>query len=389
LKILFALSRFPYPLDKGDKLRAYHQIKELSKKHEIILFSISDSPVSQKSFDHLKQYCTDIKIVRLSKASILSNLLRGLFNRLPLQVNYFYSNSIQNDFDSCIEKHQPDHLFCQLIRTAELAKTHPGIASTLDYMDVFSKGIERRMTNSAFYLKLFLKLELKRVLEYERHVFNFFKNKIIISEQDKEHILHPDKAEIKIIPNGVDTTYFVPEATEGTKDFEIIFNGNMNYAPNIESAEYLVKSILPLVQKKYPSVRLLISGATPSPKVKKLKSNSVQISGWVDDIRKNFYRSKILVAPMHISTGLQNKLLEAMAMQIPCITSSLANNALGAEDNKSILLAETPEEYAKKIIYILENETEAKKIALNGYHFVLQNYNWKVCCDRLEKIILS
>ena len=387
MKILVLLSRVPYPLDKGDKLRAFNQIKELSKKNQIILFALNDTQLDEKAIDEFKKYCVAISIIKFSKVTIFFNLLRTLFSKKPMQVGYFYFSKAQKKVDELIEKHKPDHLYCQLIRTAEYVRSYPDIPKTLDYMDVFSKGMERRISTAPFYIKPFLVLEHKRLIKYEQDVFDKFNNKTIISEQDKNLIPHPQKEKIKVIANGVDTNYFKPIPHE--KDFELLFNGNMNYPPNVESVEYLVNKIMPFVWSKLPNTRLLISGAAPNERVLNLKSDKVIVSGWVEDIRINFARSKILVAPMQISIGLQNKLLEAMAMQLPCITSTLANNALGAKHNEQIIVADTPEQYAQYIIELLQNETKARQIAMNGYHFVITNFNWQNSTALLEQLLRS
>ena len=131
---------------------------------------------------------------------------------------------------------------------------------------------------------------------------------------------------------------------------------------------------------------MLISGASPNNKVLALKSDKVKISGWVDDIRENFAKSQLLVAPMLTSIGLQNKLLEAMAMQLPCITSTLANNALGAKHNEQIMVADTPEQFAEYIIELLQDSIKAKKIAMNGYKFVINNFDWQSTTASLEQM---
>ena len=384
MKIFVILSRVPYPLDKGDKLRAFNQIKQLSKKHQIVLFALNDEPLDELALVELKKYCVAISIMKFSKVTIFFNLIRAFFNGNPFQVGYFHFKKAQKKIDTLILKHKPDHIYCQLIRTAEYAKSHPDIPKTLDYMDVFSKGMERRKFSSPFYMRPFFAIEHKRLLKYEHDIFPYFNNKTIISDQDKNLIPHPQKQEIKVIPNGVDTTYFNPIPFE--KEFDLLFNGNMNYPPNVESVEYLVNNIMPLLWKKLPKVRLLISGASPNNKVMALKSERVEISGWVQDIRENFAKSKILVAPMQISIGLQNKLLEAMAMQLPCVTSTLANNALGAKPNEQILVADTPEQYVQCIIELLQDEAKAKKIAMNAYKFVINNFNWQSATSSLEAL---
>ncbi len=375
MKILVVLSRVPYPLEKGDKLRAYNQIKELSKKHKIVLFALNDEKLHENAIDELKKYCVAISVMKFSKRTIFFNLLKSFFNGSPFQVGYFYFSKAQNKINELVKQHNPDHIYCQLIRTAEYVKKFSSIPKTLDYMDVFSKGIERRKKTEPFYLRPFLSMEYNRLLKYEQEVFSFFTNKTIISEQDKNFIPHINKNEIVVIPNGVDIDYFKPISIE--KKYDLIFNGNMNYPPNIESAEYLVNKILPEVWKTNPSVNLIISGASPNARVLNLKSEKVFVSGWVEDVRENYAQSKILVAPMQISIGLQNKLLEAMAMRIPCITSDLANNALGAEVNKEILIANSPEEYAKYILDLLADEEKMRLLAVNGYKFTLNKFNWK------------
>ena len=385
MKLFVILSRVPYPLEKGDKLRAFNQIKELSKSHQIILFALNDTTLDERAIDELKKYCSAISIVKFSKFTIFFNLFRAFFNGKPLQVGYFYFSKAQKKVDEMIKKHNPDHIYCQLIRTAEYIKKYPTIPKTLDYMDVFSKGIERRKLTEALYMKPFLSMEYRRLLRYERKVFSLFNNKTIISEQDKNLIPHPNKKEIVVVPNGVDTNYFKP--LQHKKEFELLFNGNMNYPPNIESVEYLVEKVMPYVWGKLPNTRLLISGASPNSRVLDLASSKIVVSGWVDDIRINFAKSKVLVAPMQISIGLQNKLLEAMAMQIPCVTSTLANNALGAKQNEQILIADTPEQYARHIVDLLQNEAKAKQIAMNGYQFVINKYNWQSTTAILSQLM--
>lgn len=383
MKILITLSRFPYPLEKGDKLRAFHQIKHLSEQHDIALFCISETLPDAKAMAALKPYCKNIKVVQLSKFQIIFNIFRSVFQKLPFQVGYFYFSKAQKAYHDFIALTQPDHIYCQLIRTAEYAKDI-ALPKTLDYMDIFSKGIDRRKANAPFYFKPILHIEYLRLLKYEANIFDYFKHKTIISEQDKNLIPHPRREEVVVIPNGVDSDYFKPITME--KKYDLLFNGNMSYPPNVESVEFFVKEVMPSLLKEFPKLRLLISGASPSMKVKALKSDAVIISGWVDDIRENFAQSKILVAPMQISIGLQNKLLEAMAMRMPCVCSKLANNALKAKPGEEIMLAETAEEYVACIRQLLQDAAFKDKIAEKGHQYVLDHFNWKSNTAILAKL---
>ncbi|MCX6245680.1 MAG: glycosyltransferase [Bacteroidetes bacterium] len=383
MKLFFLLPRVPYPTEKGDKLRAFNQLKQLSRRHEVILCALNDSFLHEDAVEVLSKYAKSVYILPMSKISIYFHLVQTLFSDKPLQVGYFYNKKTDGIIRSLIEKHKPDHIFCQLIRVAEYMRGVP-IPKTLDYQDVFSKNVERRLETSPFYMKPFLKMEYRRLLRYEHDVFEMFDNKIIISAPDRDLIPHPDREQIVVVRNGVDTTFFSPQPED--KEYDLVFTGNMGYPPNINAAEYLVHKILPLVQKQKPGINVLIAGANPHIRVSVLKSDRVEVSGWVPDMRKCYAKAKIFIAPMQIGTGLQNKLLEAMAMQIPCITSSLANQALEAKENEEILIAETPEAYAQHILFLLDNPEKAKKIARTGYEYILSNFSWEAETDKIEKL---
>lgn len=387
MRIGILLSRVPYPLEKGDKLRAFYQIKELSKRHEIYLCALNTSSLHPKAIELLSPYCKEIKIIKLSKWSILINLLYSLlFTELPLQIAYFYNRNAKKKIKHFFDQHQIDHLYCQLIRVSEYIKDYP-CPKTLDYMDALSRGMERRIKKAPFYLKPFVKIESTRLKRYEHFIFSAFDHKTIISAQDRDLIIHAANENIVIVPNGVDQSFFHP--FDSDKDIHLLFTGNMSYPPNVLSAEFIANEILPLIQKKMPHVKFVIAGATPNAKVQSLAGDSIEVTGWVDDIRAYYARAKVFLAPMQIGTGLQNKLLEAMSMEIPSVTSNLANNALGATPNEHILIGESAEDFAHLCLQLLSDEELAKKIALNGRQFVHTKYNWSSCTKKLENLFLK
>ena len=384
MKIFVLLSRFPYPLDKGDKLRAYYQIKELSAFHEIHLCCLADSNVHSEHLKHLEAYCKSVNVIQLRKWQIVINIFIGLFSSLPFQVWYFYQGHAHRKIKQQIKNIQPDYIYCQLLRTAEYVKHEHAIPKTLDYMDTFSKGMERRIENAG-WKKPFIQTEFQRLKKYENLIFEYFENKTIISKQDQEFIFHPNRAKIAIIPNGIDLSKFTPLDID--KQYDLVFVGNMRYAPNVESALFIVNEILPILLKEKPDIRILLSGSSPAKAVLELASKHVTVSGWVDDIRESYAKGKIFFAPLNIGTGLQNKLLEAMAMRIPCITSSLANNALKATDKKEILIGNTPEEYKLLILNLLSDPEKSDSIAAAGKKYVENTFNWKVSTQKLIHLI--
>ena len=382
MKIFVLLPRMPWPLEKGDKLRAFNQIKQLAKNNEVVLCALNDKKSNkEEAFKALQPYCISVTFIDISKISILFNIIKSFFKGLPLQCGYFYNKKAHKKIKSLIEKHKPDMLFGQLLRVAEYIR-YEKTPKTIDYQDVFSMGMKRRKEIAPFYMKPFFNMEYKRLKRYEHNIFNDFDIKTIISAQDRNFIDHERKDEILIVPNGVDHEYYTPQDCE--KKYDIVFTGNMAYAPNVNAVEYLANHILPLVWKKLPETKLYIAGATPDPRVKKVASDKIIISGWIDDMRDAYAQSRIFIAPMRIGTGLQNKLLEAMSMRLPCITTTLANNPLGAEIDKEILVGNNEHELANHIITLLTNKEKADTLAQSGYDFVRRVYDWSEATKIME-----
>ncbi len=386
MKVLVLLSRIPWPLEKGDKLRAYHHIKQISQEHEVILTCLTDSEPHPEAIDNLSPFCAEIHFIKLSKIAILWNLATSIFNDKPFQVNYFYQKSAQKRVNKIIEKHMPRHLFVQLVRTAEYVKKYHVISSTFDYMDAFSMGAERRIAKAFPGFKTMLTIEAKRLKKYENYVFNQFTNKIIISKADRELIEHPDKHQIHIVPNGVDFETFQSN-TSVEKKYDLVFTGNMSYPPNVNAAQYLASEIIPLLTVSNPKIKMAIAGANPQTAVKRLASKNIVVTGWLNNITDAYNESKIFVAPMQIGTGMQNKILEAMAMKIPCVTSPLAAKAIGATHLVNVVIAKSPEEYVQLIDTLLNSRELRDRITNEAYIFVKKNYDWEENGKGLLKLI--
>ncbi len=386
MKIFVLLSRVPYPLEKGDKLRAFNQIKELAKSNTIILCALNpdENLDKQKAFSELQPYCHSINFLDLPMYKRLWNMGKAFFGSIPIQAGYFYNNAAAKEINRLIKTYNPEHIYCQFIRTTEYVKDI-NIKKTLDYQDVLSHGLKRRLKNTSTIKKPFFMLEYKRVLNYEAKVFDIFDNKTIISIPDKNLIPHKNKEDIHVIPNGVDHSFFKP--LNRKKTVEVVFTGNMAYPPNVDAADYLVKDIMPLVWREKPNATVLLAGASPVKRVLVLQSKLVKVSGWMDDIRDSYSAAHVFIAPMRIGTGLQNKLLEAMSMKIPSITTPLANDALQAKDGKEILIGANSNELAAHIIELLNNEKLYETIAQSGYNFVHDNHSWEKATEKLNSVI--
>ena len=386
MNLLVLLPRVPYPLEKGDKLRAFYQIKELSKYHDIYLVALQDGALHPEALEKIEPYCKEIQIIRISLFSKLNGVIRAFFKGLPMQCGYFYSSKAKQKIEELIDKIYPDHIYCFMIRMAEYVKKHQDCHKTLDYQDVLSIGMKRRYEKAPFWKKPFFLYEYQALKRYEKTIFSCFTNKTIITSVDRDMIPHPQKQYIQVVPNGIDFEKFNYVKTE--KKYDLIFAGNMSYPPNVDAALFIAKSVFPKLLKIHPQLKLCICGVAPAPALRALSSENIHVTGWVSNIADYYAESKIFIAPMRLGTGLQNKLLEAMAMKLPSITSPLAGKPLeGATHNQELLICNSKDEYVEAVSKLLTDKQFYKTIAENGYQFVKTHYDWEEIGKKLEEIM--
>jgi glycosyltransferase involved in cell wall biosynthesis len=217
-------------------------------------------------------------------------------------------------------------------------------------------------------------------------VYGDFTNHVIISSQDRDRLPLPYQASVSVLSNGVDLEYFTPFGAEPLR-YEVVFVGNLGYLPNIEAAEFLVQKIMPLVWSKYPEAKVCLVGARPHKRVMKLSSGKVDVTGWVDDVRPYYARGHVFAAPIFSGMGQQNKILEAMAMGRPCITTSLVDRAVGGSGGEALLIAEDKDTFARQICRLLSDEREAERLGRMAREFVVNNYAWETRNKVLESLL--
>lgn len=392
MKILVALPRFPYPLEKGDKLRAYNQIKELSKNNEIYLFCVSHTKVLPEHVEQLRPYCQDICCVNSPKLANYKNIVRNYLHTKSLQIGYWDSRKARKAVKEFVRKVRPDVIYSQMVRTMPWISRLP-YPKVMDYQDALSMNTERRMDQTRGLWHYILHFEFKMLRSTEYNAFKIFDALTIISEPDSDAIPRPKNGEIHIIPNGVDFDFFdrtkIPSPAGAAPKWDIVFCGNMGYEPNVHAAQYLVKEVMPLVWKEVPGATVLLAGANPKHGVSNLASDKVSVSGYVADIRECYAASSIFVAPMLTGSGLQNKLLEAMAMQLPCVTTSIANDSLGARDGSEVLIGDNAEAFAAHIVSLLHDADKRASLAQSGRQYALDHFSWETSCQQLEAVLKS
>lgn len=286
---------------------------------------------------------------------------------------------------------QPDIIHCQLIRMAEYVRNDHQIPRVLDYMDALSAGMKRRAGLRPIFSRWIFLIEAQRLARYESIVFDYFDARTIISAADQKLIAHPGRKDLAIVPNGVDSDYFrIQNATRRPRDYRmILFTGNMSYPPNVDAAKQLVTDVLPRVKNK--NVRVVIAGTQPTTEVMKLAGERVVITGWIADIREAYAQADLFVAPLRIGTGQQNKILEAMSMGIPCITTGHVLNGLPNKNTEQppLIIAENSTETAKAIDDFLENESERKEVSEKSRSWIEKNCSWDAQTKALEQSFVN
>lgn len=375
-------SRFPYPIERGDKLRAYHQLRVLSERHEVSLVALSEGPVPPEDRRKVDELGITTHVVERSRLDTVRSTASGVLAGQPIQVGYFTAPRTIGRVRNLIEDLQPEHLYCQLVRTAWAAEMG-GVGSTIDYQDAFSAAMRRRGANQAAPVRRIFEAESERIGRCEWSAFETFDNAVVISEQDRDLLDVPEPGEVDVLPNGVDTEFFSPDVAVCGDPVDIAFVGNMGYPPNVRASRLLVEQIVPAVGS---SPRVLLAGARPSRSVRRLAGPKVEVTGWMSDIREAYARASVMVAPLFIGAGLQNKVLEAMAMGVPVVTTSLVNNSIGAADGREIRVADSPGALAVAAAELLESKSLREEMASAARAMVIERFSWPAVGDRLTAV---
>ena len=265
-KLVFITSRFPYPLEKGDKLRVFYQLEGLAENFEIHLIAINQGEPTAEDLSKVAPFCKSMQVFSLNLIQRFLGMICSFFLAAPLQVSYFYNPFTALKIKKLIHKIDPEYLHCHLIRTTlYIPKSYNGSVS-VDLMDAFGVGMTKRLRSTKNPLKkLLFAYEEKLVYSYERRITEKYKNLCIISDQDKQNIKTDARNKIRIVRNGVDFSQYFPRNDE--KQFDIVFMGNLSYPPNIEAITFITEKVMPLLRQHKPGIRFLITGANAPQKI--------------------------------------------------------------------------------------------------------------------------
>ena len=367
-KILVISSKAPYPLYRGGgAIRTYQMIKSLSKCCDIDLLYITDDKDVISINEGVKTFCNNIIPFYKSKKSHYWNVLKGLFvNRLPLQVNYFYFKDIQKWID---------------VHISEYVRKKNGIIKWVDFVDAISMNYEKAQQQVRGIWSWLYRIDHIRCSKYEQSVLATFDRSMVISEVDRKYILDRSSGDrdIQVIGNYVDVSGDKVFHQEG--NYNVVFVGKMNYEPNITAVKYFACEVLPLIREKVQQVKFFIVGANPPEVVQRLvEQEGVIVTGFVDDVADYMRMAAVSVAPMRSGSGIQNKILQAMALGGCVVTTSIGAEGLDVKQG-GIVVEDSSLKMAETIIHLLEHPAERTCIGEQAIQYIYNN----LVADIVEK----
>lgn len=392
MKITVVAPRFPFPLDKGDRLTIYYMLKYFSKNHDMSLVCFMEPDQDPAWIDKLQPFCERIEVVPWRKWRAYANCLLGLLGSTPLQVNYFFDPIMQETIDRLIYEFQPDLLYAYHMRVGNYIEAYRDRARVLAIQNSLTLNY-RRLAKYApnLWRKIFYLIEYHKLRRTEAKLARKFDKVLVISEHDLK-AMEPDPPleNIAYNPHGVDYSYFSTDVNAVKEPNAIIMTGTMSYAPNADAAIYFYNEILPIVREDIPDVRLKIIGTNPTSEILRMDEDPfVQVTGRVPDLRPYLSSAKIGIAPIRIAAGLQNKVLEGMSMGLPMVITSAANEGIKAINGKHALIADTPQDFANQLIQLLKNPARCIDLGNAARDFIIQEWSWEKHFGDLEQVFVE
>lgn len=388
MKILYVCHRFPYPPKRGGKIRPFNMIKHLSARHEVTVASLVRTPEEARDGQGIAPHCAHFEMGHVSNPIQMLRMVARLPTLTPSSMGFFYSPELARHIRRLLEGERFDLIFVHCSSVAQYIEHVRDIPKILDFGDMDSQKWLEYARSKPFPLSLGYRLEGSKMEREEKRLarrFDFCTATTRAEWQTLES--YASGVPTDWFPNGVDATYFSPTDEPYDPD-TVSFVGRMDYYPNQECMFDFCKRTLPLLKARRPTIELLIVGADPSPAVKRLgEIPGVTVTGSVPDVRPFVRRSAVMVAPLNIARGTQNKILEAMAMGVPVVTSQVAAGGVDALDREHFLMASSPEEYAQAILRMIEDRSERQRLSMAGRARMLSHHDWEKSMERLDRII--
>jgi sugar transferase (PEP-CTERM/EpsH1 system associated) len=388
MKILYICHRFPFPPNRGGKIRPFQMIKHLSQRHEVHVCSLARSPAEAEAGQGLREHCAHAECVVVTEPLQTLRMIVRLPIPAPSSLGYFYSPDLRNRIRSLHKKNRYDLIFVHCSSMAQYALKIRDAAKVLDFGDMDSQKWLEYSDYKSFPLSVGYWWEGKKLEIEERRLAYQFD---LFTATTRAELATLNRLAPGItsdwFPNGVDHEFFSPNRLDYDPNV-ISFVGRMDYYPNQECMLRFCKEVLPLIRKRRPDAQLFIVGADPIPAIRKLSEPpNVVVTGSVPDVRPYVGRSAVMVAPLAIARGTQNKILEAMAMGVPVVTSSVAANGVDVVPNEHLLVVDDAQACAQAVLKVMENRDQRRRLSEAGRARVMLHHHWPNSMRRMEALL--
>jgi hypothetical protein len=412
MKILYLTPSFQHPAMRGPT-RCYHFIKELSQRHRITLLALTGVDVPPEPLREMAAYTERIQLFSANGATRSPSA--ELFGQLPLfggqlkravqrragvqQMKRAFTELLQQQRYDVVLFHGKS-IYAVIEDWSRPAKA--GLPSqaglVVDFCDATSMRYRSKMNYAGGAKRLWFMLRYWQIKQIERKMIDKTPHVAFVSWRDREAVLGPAKTTRgeatrgKVVPIGVDHRYWQRQ-TRHPQPHCLAFTGVMNYAPNEDAAIYLIDRILPVVKRSVPRPEVLIVGRDPSPALleRARQHPEITVTGFVDDMRPYLERASVFAAPLRYGSGIQNKILEAMAMEMPVVTTSLAAAGLRMDGagEPPVAVADGEEQFAQRLVELLGQPAERAHLAAEGRRFVENHFVWSRSAAKLEEMCLA
>jgi sugar transferase (PEP-CTERM/EpsH1 system associated) len=392
--LLLLIHRIPYPPNKGDKIRSWHLLKHLAGQYRVHLATFVDDPDDWQHVPHVEAQCASSHFAALHPLRARVRSLGALATNRSLSLDYYRNAGLQRWVDDTMAAHKIERVLVFSSAMAQYAEKFPQARRVVDFCDVDSDKWRQYADQKSWPMSWLYRHEARQLLAYERQVARDCDASLFVSqpEADLFRKLAPESdAKIGFFNNGVDTDYFSPEPAHVSPyqagERVLVFTGAMDYWPNVDAVQWFATDIFPQLRAAFPGLRFYIVGARPSPAVEALgKLDGVAVTGTVPDVRPYIAHAKVAVAPLRIARGIQNKVLEAMAMATPVVVSPQALEGIDAEPGTELVLADGAAAFVEAVSNLLSRQADAMGRAARAK--VERQYSWpsNLACigERLE-----
>ena len=395
MKLLYLVHRIPFPPNKGDKVRSFHLLKHLAQQHEVYLGSFIDDPDDEQHADALAPWCREVHLERLQPRTAKLASLRGLLTGEALSLPYYRSGDLASWIRDVVKRERIEGVLAFSSTMAQYAEGL-GLPLWVDFVDMDSAKWRDYAPEHRWPLSWLYAREGRKLLSYEKKVASEAKAAYFVTDAEVALFLAqaPNLADrVRALCNGVDAQYFCADP-ERRNPFEadeqaLVFTGAMDYWPNIDAVRWAVTDMLPALRQRWPKLRLHIVGRSPAPAVRELASDAVVVAGTVPDVRPYLQHAHVVLAPLRLARGIQNKVLEAMAMSRPVVAARTCVAAIGAEDGQQLLAAESPADYIRAVDQVLADAPGGQAMGEAARRFVLQHYDWTARLAPLDQDLRS